>query len=31
MSWSDLVFLIIFVGVWLFLVLKVLPRYGVGS
>ncbi len=31
MDWYDLIFLVIFVGVWLFLVAKVFPRYGVGS
>lgn len=31
MTWSNILFLLIFVGVWLFLVLKVLPKYGGGS
>lgn len=31
MDWYDLVFLIIFGGVWILLVTKILPRFGVGG
>ena len=31
MSWSDIVFMAIFMVVWFILVTKVLPRFGVRS
>jgi hypothetical protein len=31
MDWYDILFLGLFLGIWLILVTKVFPRFGVGS